>query len=137
MQAQPRSAKPTYYPSVTRNGCGHDTLEWTLTASRKCASAARVLPESREGYAINPSFVWITARDGSIHATRPPLIADGQAMLCGTSYDRRDLRIRGQAAAGLAPAGACTACGELVAAAVGEPKSPARTDSERKAPLWP
>ena len=99
-------------------------------------AGARVLPKSRVRYAINPSFVWITARDGSVHATRPPLIADGQAMLCGHSYDRRDLRIRAQAAAGLAPAGACVACGELVAAAVGEPQKPARSD-ERKPPLWP
>jgi hypothetical protein len=96
-----------------------------------------VLPKSRERYAINPSFVWITARDGSVHATRPPLIADGQVMLCGHSYDRRDLRIRAQAATGQAPAGACTACGELVAAAVGEPKAPADVDRERKPPLWP
>lgn len=94
-----------------------------------------MLPKSRVRYAINPSFVWITARDGSIHATRPPLIADGQAMLCGHSYDRRDLRIRTQAAAGLAPAGACAVCGELVAAAVGEPRKP--PESERKPPLWP
>jgi hypothetical protein len=82
-------------------------------------------------------FVWITARDGSVHATRPPIIADGQAMLCGHSYDRRDLRIRMQAAVGLAPAGACLPCGEIVAAAIGETEAPARAERERKPPLWP
>ena len=92
-------------------------------------------PQTR--YAINPSFVWITARDGSVHATRPPIIADGQVMLCGHSYDRRDLRIRIQAAVGLAPAGACVPCGDLVAAALGETELPARAERERKPPLWP
>ncbi|MEP6693373.1 MAG: hypothetical protein ABJB39_01870 [Chloroflexota bacterium] len=91
----------------------------------------------RARYAINPTFVWITAQDGSIHATRPPIIADGQVMLCGHSYDRRDLRIRMQAAAGLAPAGACVPCGELVAAAMGDAPEPSRNERERKSPLWP
>lgn len=91
----------------------------------------------RTRYAINPSLVWITAQDGSIHATRPPIIADGQAMLCGQSYERRDLRIRTQAAVGQAPAGACAACRELVAAALGETEVPARAERERKPPLWP
>jgi hypothetical protein len=58
-------------------------------------------------------------------------------MLCGHTYDRRDLRIRIQAAVGLAPAGACLACGELVAAALGETETPARSERERKPPLWP
>ncbi len=58
-------------------------------------------------------------------------------MLCGHSYDRRDLRIRIQAAVGLAPAGACGTCGELVAAALGETEVPARAERERKPPLWP
>jgi hypothetical protein len=58
-------------------------------------------------------------------------------MLCGTSYDRRDLRIRIQAAVGLAPAGACATCGELVAAALGETEPASRTERERKPPLWP
>jgi hypothetical protein len=58
-------------------------------------------------------------------------------MLCGHSYDRRDLRIRIQAAVGSAPAGACAACGDLVAAALGETESPARVERERKPPLWP
>ena len=48
-------------------------------------------PKPQARYAINPSFVWITARDGSVHATRPPIIADGQVTLCGHTYDRRDL----------------------------------------------
>ena len=58
-------------------------------------------------------------------------------MLCGHSYDRRDLRIRIQAAVGLAPAGACVACGDLVAAALSGTEQPARTERERKPPLWP
>jgi hypothetical protein len=58
-------------------------------------------------------------------------------MLCGQSYSRRDLRIRMQAAPGLAPAGACTACRDAVASALGETADPARTDRERKPPLWP
>jgi hypothetical protein len=112
----------------------------TLTAVRQRASAARGskgATQVKARYAINPTFVWITARDGSVHATRPPIIADGQVMLCGHSYDRRDLRIRMQAAVGLAPSGACPACGELVAAAMGETQEPARAERERKPPLWP
>jgi hypothetical protein len=58
-------------------------------------------------------------------------------MLCGHSYERRDLRIRMQAASGQAPAGACAVCGNLVAAAIGETEAPARAERERKAPLWP
>jgi hypothetical protein len=57
-------------------------------------------------------------------------------MLCGHSYDRRDLRIRMQAAVGHAPAGACVPCGDLVAAAIGE-AVPERAERERKPPLWP
>jgi len=96
-----------------------------------------VLPKPRTRYAINPSIVWITAQDGSVHATRPPIIADGQVMLCGHSYERRDLRIRMQAASGQAPAGACVVCGDLVATAIGETEVPARAERERKPPLWP
>ena len=121
---------------VTSHGCFHDTLRSTLTAcSQTRGSKGAAQAEAR--YAINPTFVWITARDGSIHATRPPIIADGQVMLCGHTYDRRDLRIRIQAAVGLAPVGACPVCGELVAAALGETETPARAERERKPPLWP
>ena len=101
------------------------------------SAAERGCCKAQTRYAINPSFVWITAQDGSIHATRPPIIADGQVMLCGHSYDRRDLRIRMQAAVGHAPAGACAVCGDLVAAAIGETEVPARAERERKPPLWP
>jgi len=100
-------------------------------------AGARVNAKARARYVINPSIVWITAQDGSVHATRPPIIADGQVMLCGHSYERRDLRIRIQAAVGHAPAGACITCGELVAAALGEADAPVRTERERKPPLWP
>ena len=58
-------------------------------------------------------------------------------MLCGHSYDRRDLRIRMQAAVGMSPAGACAICGDLVAAAFGETEAPVRAERERKPPLWP
>lgn len=62
------------------------------------------------------ALVWITARDGSIHATRPPIFAAGQAMLCARSYDRRDLRLKAQP--GLRdgqPAHACPACSAAAA----------------------
>jgi len=42
-----------------------------------------------------------------------------------------------QAAVGLAPAGSCVSCGEIVAAAIGETEVPARAERERKPPLWP
>ncbi len=83
---------------------------------------------------MNASIVvWITAQDGSVHATRPPIMAAGQSMLCGRPYGRRDLRIRIQAAAGEAPAGACASCGDLARAA------PDATEPviERRPPLWP
>jgi len=55
------------------------------------------------------TFVWITARDGSIHATRPPIIASGQTMLCSRSYGRLDLRLRIVPRLSQ-PVGACTPC---------------------------
>jgi len=55
------------------------------------------------------AFVWITARDGSIHATRPPILASGQAMLCSRAYGRRDLRLRIVPRLSQ-PVGACTPC---------------------------
>lgn len=61
------------------------------------------------------AVVWITARDGNVHATQPPIIADGQLMLCGRAYARRDLRIRVQGTVGHAPAGACPECRDRVA----------------------
>ena len=92
------------------------------------------MPKPQERYAINPSFVWITARDGSVHATRPPLIANGQTMLCGHSYDRRDLRVRVPSAAAPIAAGLCAICVDHVTTARGEG---AAADRERKPPLWP
>jgi len=62
-------------------------------------------------------FVWITAADGSVHATRPPIIASGHRMLCAISYGRRDLRIEAQGTAGRPPAGACAECCARVAEA--------------------
>ena len=65
-------------------------------------------------------FIWITARDGSVHATRPPIEASGHPMLCGVSYGRRDLRIESQGVGGCAPARACAVCrGQIAAPAVG------------------
>jgi len=61
------------------------------------------------------AVVWITARDGSVHATQPPIIADGHPMLCGRAYARRDLRIRVQGTVGHAPAGACPECRDRLA----------------------
>lgn len=60
------------------------------------------------------AFIWITARDGSIHATRPPIQADGQAMLCERQYDRLDLKVRARVGgADGYPAGACPICRDL------------------------
>lgn len=92
-------------------------------------------PKPRMRYAITSSIVWITARDGSIHATRPPILADGQPMLCGHSYDRLDLRVRAHAG-GPPPLGSCAACGQRLAEAVGDTKS-LEIERERKPPLWP
>lgn len=65
-----------------------------------------------EGITLTPgALVWITARDGSIHATRPPIFASGQPTLCARWYDRLDLRVRTQL--GLRdchPVGACPVC---------------------------
>jgi hypothetical protein len=77
---------------------------------------------------------WITARDGSVHATRPPISASGHPMLCGRSYGRPDLRIRSQGTAGHDPVGACPACRIQVAVSAG---SGAEAVQERKAPMWP
>jgi len=83
------------------------------------------------------TLTWITARDGSIHATWPPIIADGQVTLCGRSYDRFDLRVRVQAPMGQSPPNACPACRDA-AAHVPETAVPEGTPAgTRKAPLWP
>jgi hypothetical protein len=81
------------------------------------------------------ALTWVTARDRSVHATVPPILAAGQRTLCGLSYGRRDLQIRAQAAPGDAPANSCPTCREAVAAAF----AATTTDAApmRKAPLWP
>lgn len=66
------------------------------------------------------TFVWITARDGSLHATLPPIIADAQPMLCGRSYGRRDLRVGAPNTAGQIPARACRGCRDHILADGGE-----------------
>ncbi len=75
------------------------------------------------------TFVWIATRDGTLHATQPPIIADGQHMLCGRSFARRDLRVSAPSTAGQLQATACAECrdhiltGAGVAAAIAaEPK---------------
>ncbi len=78
--------------------------------------------------------VWITARDGSVHATLPPITAAGQSMLCGRFYGRQDLRIEAQGTVGHAPAHACRSCLSLVPAS-GADRDP--LVRERKAPMWP
>ena len=58
------------------------------------------------------ALVWIAARDGSIHATVPPILALGQAMLCARLYGRLDLRVRSPLVPGDPHAvGTCTECG--------------------------
>lgn len=74
------------------------------------------------------TIVWITARDGSLHATQPPIIADRQQMLCGQFYGRLDLRIRLQGSPGQGPAGACQLCRDTIASSARhdlEPVGPA------------
>jgi hypothetical protein len=83
------------------------------------------------------ALIWVTARDGSLHATRPPILAAGHGTLCGLSYGRRDLRIREQAAPGQAPANSCPTCREAVARAFADTTAEAAPAQERKAPLWP
>jgi hypothetical protein len=83
------------------------------------------------------ALIWVTARDGSVHATRPPILAAGHGTLCGLSYGRRDLRIREQAVHGTAPAHSCPTCRELVAQASADTTADAAPAQERKAPLWP
>jgi hypothetical protein len=62
------------------------------------------------------ALIWVTARDGSVHATRPPILAAGHGTLCGRLYGRADLRVRLQAAPGHAPAHSCEACREAAKA---------------------
>jgi hypothetical protein len=85
---------------------------------------------------LNP-LTWVTARDGSAHATRPPILAAGHTTLCGLAYGRRDLRIREQAAPGEAPANSCRTCREAVAQAFADATAETEAAHERKAPLWP
>jgi len=83
------------------------------------------------------SLIWITARDGSIHATWPPIIADGQGTLCGRSYDRFDLRVRVQAPMGQSPPNACPACRDAALGALDAAAPAGPSAGNRKAPLWP
>jgi hypothetical protein len=83
------------------------------------------------------ALIWVTARDGSVHAARPPILAAGHGTVCGLSYGRRDLRIRAQAAPGGAPANSCSTCREEVARAFADVTPEAPPAQERKAPLWP
>ncbi len=90
-----------------------------------------------DGIVTPNTLIWVTARDGSVHATRPPILAAGHETLCGVSYGRRDLRIRAQAALGEAPANSCPICRDAVAQAFADTSAAATPAQERKAPLWP
>ncbi len=81
------------------------------------------------------AFVWIVARDGSLHLTKPPIMAAGQQMLCGCSYARPDLRVGAAYAADQVPAKACSACRQQMAADTADASGPAR--AERRTALWP
>ena len=81
------------------------------------------------------AFVWITDRDGNLHATLPPIIADSQPMLCGRSYGRRDLRVAAPSTAGQIPANACPKCRDHILHDGGETVGPVKI--ERKPPMWP
>ena len=80
-------------------------------------------------------FVWITASDGSVHATRPPIFASGQRMLCDVFYSRTDLRIESQGTLGHPPADACPACRMRVAET--PDSDTGRAAQERKPPRSP
>jgi hypothetical protein len=83
------------------------------------------------------AFVWITARDGSIHATVVPIFAAGQAMLCGHAYGRLDLRVRVQVVPDTPPAAACPLCCDRIVTA----RNAKATGPVEKAaiarPAWP
>jgi hypothetical protein len=64
------------------------------------------------------TIAWIAARDGSVHATRIPIFAAGQLMLCGRTYSRVDLRVAPQGKAGPAPEKQCPRCRDAVAASL-------------------
>jgi hypothetical protein len=81
------------------------------------------------------TFVWITARDGSVHATQPPIIADAQPTLCGRSYGRRDLRVIAPSSTGQIPTGACVACREHILTDALETVSPPEMD--HRPSMWP
>lgn len=80
------------------------------------------------------TFVWITTRDGSLHATLPPIMAAAQPMLCGRSYGRRDLRVGGPSSTEQIPPWACPGCRDRVLAAGG---AKVRMTIDRKPPMWP
>lgn len=65
------------------------------------------------------TYVWITARDGSLHATFPPIVADAQPMLCGRSYSRRDLRVNPASSAGRMQDAPCAQCRDHILTALG------------------
>lgn len=69
------------------------------------------------------ALVWITARDGSVHATLAPIVASGQPMLCARSYGRLDLRVRAQPSARDPEAvGTCPLCRSAAGDLAGVPR---------------
>jgi hypothetical protein len=81
------------------------------------------------------TLIWVTAADGSVHATRPPILAAGHQTICGKSFGRRDLRVRIQAAPGDAPTNACGICRDAAAEIFAT--TAAAHGQERRGPLWP
>lgn len=81
------------------------------------------------------TFVWITARDGSVHATKPPIIADAQPTLCGRSYGRRDLRVGAPGTVGQIPTQACAACREHIL--TDDREAVSAPGMERRPSMWP
>ena len=82
------------------------------------------------------ALIWVTARDGSVHATRPPILAAGHRTLCGMAFGRADLRVRMQAAHGHAPEHSCSVC-RIAAAAVDATSETAPGQDRRSPPNWP
>jgi hypothetical protein len=79
------------------------TRDWPATSAREPVGKGTI--------------AWIAARDGSVHATRIPIMAAGQLMLCGRSYSRVDLRVAPQGKSGPSPEKQCPRCREAAIAA--------------------
>lgn len=81
------------------------------------------------------TVVWITARDGSLHATQPPIVADAQPTLCGRSYGRLDLRVNAPSTTNQIPANACVLCREHILEDGGGTVD--QLEHEHRPSMWP